>query len=75
VCFAGQIGENSLCNVLGPVRSLRLAQCGGIDETDVPFHEFRKGFFRGVLDVTAKQFDVISHWSPPIPVAEWQTGH
>jgi hypothetical protein len=45
-CFAGKIGEDSLCNILRPMCvAINLSQRGRINEIKMTPHEFREGIF------------------------------
>jgi len=51
-CFAGEVGEHKLGRVVrAVVVPAELAQCGGIDQVEVPLNQFREGRLRSVLDI------------------------
>ena len=60
--FPRQVSENDLGYVLSEMRiAVHLPQRSGIDQIQVPLHDFSEGFFRLPLDVAPDQFTIEHH--------------
>ena len=60
--FAREVGEDGLHDVLGLVRITQLPESCAVNHGKAPANQFPEGFLGAIVNVTAQQFGVISHY-------------